>query len=187
VCLSDGRLARYRQLLGGRRRSANRWLRGCRRLLRWRQLFCRRLGLRRRWLRRRELLGRRLRLGRRLLSRWWCSLRCGRRRRSGWRWRLWLSLGWVRSLRRRAGLLCTRRRALICGRRWSARCMLRGLPGSRATRTLLRRPRGPRSRLLLSRLFLLTRIRLSRRTGRRRLCDDNGPIRRARLCGDRQG
>jgi hypothetical protein len=65
--------------------------------------------------------------------------------------------------------------------------MLRGLPGSRATWMLLRRPRGPRSRFFLSRLFLLTRIGLSRRTGRRRLCDDDGLIRRARLCGEREG
>jgi hypothetical protein len=60
--------------------------------------------------------------------------------------------------------------------------MLRGLPGSRATRTLLRR-----SRLFLSRLFLLTRVRLSRRAGRRRLRGDDGLIRRARLCGEREG
>jgi hypothetical protein len=57
------------------------------------------------------------------------------------------------------------------------------LPGSRAAWTLRR------ARLFLSRLFLLTRIRLSRRTGGGGRClrDDDGPIRRARLCGDRQG
>jgi hypothetical protein len=62
--------------------------------------------------------------------------------------------------------------------------MLRGLPGGRATRTLLRRSGGPRARL-----FLLTRIRLSRytRSGGRCLRDDNGLIRRARLRGDREG
>jgi len=61
--------------------------------------------------------------------------------------------------------------------------MLRGLPGSRATWTL-RRARRPRARL-----FFLTRVRLSRRTGwgGRRLRDDDEPIRRARLCADRQG
>jgi hypothetical protein len=62
--------------------------------------------------------------------------------------------------------------------------MLGGLPGSRAAGTLLRRSSGPRARL-----FLLTRIRLGRRSrsGRRCLRDDNGLIRRARLGSDREG
>jgi hypothetical protein len=62
--------------------------------------------------------------------------------------------------------------------------MLRGLPGGRATRTLLRRSSGARARL-----FLLTRVWLGRcaRSGGRRLRDDDGLIRRARLRGDRQG
>jgi hypothetical protein len=62
--------------------------------------------------------------------------------------------------------------------------MLRGLPGSRAARTLLRRSRRARAGL-----FLLTRVGLGRRAGWSRRClrNDDRLIRRAWLCGNREG
>jgi hypothetical protein len=212
VRLSGGRLARDRQLLGGRRWRTTRWLRGCRGLRRRGQLLCGRLSLRRRRLR--QLLCGRLGLRRRRRCRWkllgWRLCLC-RRRRCWWKllgWRLclcrrllgrrrgclfsgrrrrggrrWLSLCWMRGLWWRAGLLGARRRALIRRGRRRAGRMLRGLSGSGTARTLLRRARGARAGL-----FLLARIGFSRRAGwsRRRLRDDDRLIRRAWLRGDHQ-